>query len=276
MPEELLPEDYTEPRCLLDTSVYKNGGRTAHIPVGRIINKLDEHMGSRDYESAERHLLYWLEEARADGDDHGELTVVNELMGFYRKTNRREEAYRYAELGLSMVDGSGRDGSVVSATTYINAATVYKTFDDAERAYPLFCRAREIYEAKLAPGDKRLGGLYNNMALVLADLGKYGEARELYRRAIDVMIGTERGGIEAAISYMNMANAVEAELGLEDASDEIEECLACAEALLEAEDVRGKYYAYVCERCAPGFSYYGWFAYADELTARAESIYAGA
>ena len=34
------------------------------------------------------------------------------------------------------------------------------------------------------------------------------------------------------------------------------------------------YYAFVCEKCAPGFSYYGYFAAADELQKEAEEIYA--
>ena len=276
MARELLPEDYTEPRCPLSTSQYKKGGHITCIPVSRVIEKLDDHIARRDTDAAVRHLLYWLAEAEAGGDTHGRLTVINELMGVFRNSDRLDEAYKYAELGLCAVSDGGYDGQLVAATTYINAATVYKTFGESDRAYPLFCRAREIYEARLAPEDERLGGLYNNMALALADLCMYAEARELYRRAINIMINTERGGIEAAISYLNMANAAEAELGLEEAADEIEDCLTCAEALLDADaHRRDAYYAYVCGRCAPTFRYYGRFAYADEIEERSRSIYEG-
>ena len=276
MTEKLPPEDYAEPRCPLDVSRYSEKRRITQIPVGRVIEKYDEHIGNRDTDAAERHLLYWLAEAEEGGDTHGRLTIINELMGFYRNTDRRDPAYKYADAGLEAIEAGGYDGKIIAATTYINAATVYKTFGEAVLAYPLYCRARDIYEAKLPPDDERLGGLYNNMALALSDLEMYGEAKELFRHAIMIMTETERGGIDAAISYLNMANAAEAELGLENAADEIEECLACAEALLEAASGRrDKYYAYVCGRCSPGFRYYGYFAYADELSARSESIYAG-
>ena len=43
------------------------------IPQQRIIEKLDEYMSHRDYEGAEKHLLFWLDEARALGDERGEL-----------------------------------------------------------------------------------------------------------------------------------------------------------------------------------------------------------
>ncbi len=275
MSMELLPEDYAEPRCPLCVPQYKENGRAVtRIPVSRVIDKYDEYIAHRDTDGAERHLKYWLAEAEAGGDTHGRLTVINEFMGLYRNTERRDEAYKYADLGLESVHDDGR---LITATTYINAATVYKTFGEPERAYPLFVRAREIYESSLDPADERLGGLYNNMALALSDLGRYGEAYEMYEKAINIMIDTERGGIEAAISYLNMANAREAELGLPAAKDKIDEDLCCAEALLEAAaDRRDAYYAYVCARCAPGFRRYGMAEYADKIDARSKSIYEGA
>ncbi len=275
MAMELLPEDYAEPRCPLCVPQYKENGRNVvRIPVGRVIEKYDEYIGMRDSDAAERHLLYWLAEAEAGGDSHGRLTVINELMGFYRNTERRDEAYKYAALGLEAVHDDKR---LITATTYINAATVYKSFGEASRAYPLFVRAREIYEELLEPDDERLAGLYNNMALALSDLGRYSECYELYRRAIEIMIGKERGTIDAAISYLNMANAREAEKGADSAAGDIDDDLACAEALLEdAADRRDKYYAYVCARCAPTFRRYGMEDYAKTLEARSQDIYEGA
>ena len=35
---------------------------------------------------------------------------------------------------------------------------------------------------------------------------------------------------------------------------------------------RDEYYAFVCEKCAPGFSYYGWFVEAQELEKEAKQI----
>ena len=272
----ILPEDYIEPRCPLCTSQYKENEHVIRIPVDRVIERYDSLIGRRDTEAAERHLLYWLAEAEAGGDTHGRLTVINELMGLYRNTERRDPAYKYAESGLAAIKDGGYDGRLISATTYINAATVYKTFGESDRAYPLYCRAREIYEQQLTPGDSRLGGLYNNMALALTDLSMFDEACDLYRRAIEIMKKIEKGGIEAAISYLNMANAYEAKLGLIDAEETISRCLSFAEELLDADaHRRDAYYAYVCGRCEPTFRYYGYFAYADELAERSRSIYEG-
>ena len=64
-----------------------------------------------------------------------------------------------------------------------------------------------------------------------------------------------------AITYLNMASACEAELGLLDADEKIQSYMDMAESLLEGYTDRGGYYAFVCEKCASVFGYYGRFVY---------------
>ena len=54
---------------------------------------------------------------------------------------------------------------------------------------------------------------------------------------------------------------------------QIGELLDRAEELIFSPDIpRDGYYAYVCDRCAASFSYYGYFAAAQKLEKRAEEI----
>lgn len=246
------------------------------ISIDRILSKLDEYLHKNDYLSAERHLVYWLGEAGGAGDYRTELLVRNELMGLYRKLGREAEAISCAEAALSLVETRNLGEQVGSATTYLNAATVYKAFGRAADGLPLFEHAKEIYERELESSDGRLGGLYNNMGLALVDVGRFREAEESYRRAIAVMEQTEEGLLEVAITYLNMASAAEAEHGLEASAEVVEELLEKAKALLENHQKRDGYYAFVCEKCASVFGYYGHFFYADELKKRAGRIYEGA
>jgi tetratricopeptide (TPR) repeat protein len=246
-----------------------------HIPPERILSKLDEYLHRNDYASAVRHLLYWLGEAEQSGDGGTELTVRNELMGLYRKLGRGEEALACVEAALDKINKMNIGDQVGSATTYLNSATVYKAFGRAEDAIPLFEHARSIYEKNLAPDDGRLGGLYNNMALALVDLGRFEEAKELYAKAISVMEKQDGGELEVAITYLNLATAAEAELGLENADEPIQKYLELAESLLEGFERRDGYYAFVCEKCASVFGYYGWFVYENELKERSKRIYEG-
>ena len=142
----------------------------------------------------------------------------------------------------------------------------------AEKSILLFETAKDIYEKSLKPDDERLGGLYNNMALTLVDLKRFSEAKILNEKAIKVM---KNKPLEVAITYLNMANAVEMEQGILEAHNEIQMNLEKAKALLEEYENRDGYYAFVCEKCASVFGYYGFFLYENTLKERVKKIYEG-
>lgn len=243
------------------------------ISIDRILARLDEYLHKNDYSSAERHLKYWLDEAIGNNDLKTELLVRNELMGLYRKLCKRQEAIDCATMALDKIYTFHIGHQVGAATTFLNCATVYKAFGMAEKALPLFEKAKEIYEKELEMTDTRLGGLYNNMALALVDLKKFEAANELYKKAILIMQFSKNGSLEVAITYLNMANAAEAELGALEAEDKILSYLDKAEKLIDEYPNKDGYYAFVCEKCASVFGYYGRFAFANELVERARRIY---
>lgn len=257
------------------------------ISTERIISRLDEHLHKNDYASAERHLLFWLSEAKNADDGRALLLICNELMGLYRKTGRERDALESAQSALDTVNLLRIEDTVGAATAYLNAATVYKAFGKADVSIALFEKARHIYERDLDESDERLAGLYNNMALTLVDLGRFDEAEAIYQKAIRIMENSEDGAPSAAITYLNLANAAEAQFGLVDAENMITDYVLRARELLEKHEKRdGNYadyanyasyasYAFVCEKCASVFDYYGYFIYAAELKERARRIYEG-
>ena len=245
------------------------------IPVVRIREKLDEYTGRRDYEGAARHLDYWRMEAQAASDRRGEFVVLNEMMGVFRKMGDRDRALQSAESAVSMIARLGNGDTISAGTAYVNAGTVCDRFGLPEKALLHFEKAKAIYENSLPQEDDRLGGLYNNMALVLAELCRYDEAFSLYEKALSIMGKQPNGALEQAITYLNMANAAEAQKGMEAAEEDIFQYLETAEALINDPALpRNGYYAFVCEKCAPTFEYYGWFLTAGELKRTAEALYA--
>ena len=270
----LRPEDYEEPACLLCGEPYGAEPKPEPVPQQRIIQKLDAYMSRRDYAGAERHLRYWLEEARRVRDLRGQLLVCNELIGHYRKVGDRENAFAMTDEALRLLEVLDFEGSVSAGTTYVNAATACSAFGEHERALALFEKARAVYESNPGTRPHLLGGLYNNMALACQALGRYDEAFALYDKAMELM-GQVRGGVlEQAITCLNRADAVAGKLGLEDGETTINALLEQAWNLLQDERApRDGYYAFVCEKCAPTFSYYGWFAAAEELQQTAEALY---
>ena len=92
--------------------------------------------------------------------------------------------------------------------------------------------------------------------------------------ALRVMEKQEHGEPEQAITLLNMADALEAEMGPEAAAEYTDEYLDRAAELLDRESVpRNGYYAFVCEKCAPVFGHYGYFAVEAELHKRVKEIH---
>ena len=131
----------------------------AAIPVRRIIDKMNEYMSRLDYAGAERHLKYWLAEARATGDRRGELTVLNELIGHARKTDQRELARRSAEEALALLAALELEESVTAGTTCINIATAAYVFGDYQRSMEMFERAEAAYRGQADVDPGLMGGL---------------------------------------------------------------------------------------------------------------------
>ena len=271
--DELRPEDYVDPVCPFCTEAF-TGPEVKRIPLGRVLDKLDEHLSRNDYQSAERHLRYWLQEAALGGDKQGEFQLDNELMGLCRKVGKGEDALAFADRALALAAELGLEEETAGGTALVNAATVCKAFGQPERALALFEKATAVYEATLPADDPRLGGLYNNHGLALVDAGRFDEADAAYRKALAVMAGAEHGGLERAITLLNLADAAVARLGHEAAEATVAPLLDEAEALLDDPSLpRNGYYAFVCEKCASVFGYYGRFLTQRELERRAKAIY---
>lgn len=246
------------------------------IPRDRVLEKLDSLLRSNDYAGAKSLLQYWLSEAECTGDDQGILLMENELMGLCRKLGEKEQALQYAQAALDQVGKMDIADNVGAATTYLNSATVCKAFGLPEDAINLFRMAQEIYERELPSTDERLGGLYNNMGLALVDLKQFRQAEEFYQKAISVMEAVPEKEPEQAITYLNMATAAETELGLAKAQPQISELAQKAIACMEiGKDRTDGNYAFVCEKCATVFGYYGYEDYALQLQARCRRIYEG-
>ena len=272
--EFLSPEDYQEPRCPLCGDPYGAEPKVKAIPQKRIRDKLDSLMDEKDYSGVRRLLDYWLEEARLGRDQAGELMVLGEMIGFFRKTGKKEEAFLACDQALAMLELVQFRSSLQSASTLVNAATAFHAFGESRKALPLFERAKTIFEASPGAAPELLGGLYNNMALVCTALGQYDEAHALYDQAMDVMQSVPGGVLEQAITCLNSADALCAQFGMEAAEERIFALLDQAwELLKDPSAPHNGYYAFVCEKCAPSFSYYGYFAAAEELEREAERFY---
>ena len=252
------------------------------MDFSRIISKLDHYVETKDFEGAKELLAYWLEDAKNSHNERGELSLYNESMGLYRKLGEKDTAINCGENALRLVKSLDMEDTITAATTYINVATVYKAFGMAEKGIPFFDMARVIYERELKEDDGRLGGLYNNNGLALLDVGRYDDALSVYDKALSTMAGVPNGNLEAAITYLNIADVYDRmrkdPVRAKDHSEEewenkITDVVEKAEDCLNDESLpRNGYYAFVAEKCAPSFDYYGRFMTKLILAGRVDEI----
>lgn len=244
------------------------------ININALITELDYLLSKNDYISARDFLEKWVEIAENQNDNKALFSLCNECIGLYRKIGKKDNCYKYCEKALELLTILNIEGTVTGATAYTNCATAYKAFGEADKSIPFFEKAVLLYERLLSENDPKLAGLYNNFALSLVDLKNFERALTLYEKAIDVLNNNPKYNLEQAVSYLNMANAVEAQKGLENACEEIDILLDKAQRVLDEKYSKTDgNYAFVCEKCAPTFGYYGRFLYENELKKRARVIY---
>ncbi|MBO4783598.1 MAG: tetratricopeptide repeat protein [Lachnospiraceae bacterium] len=256
-------EDYEEPRCVLCMNP------KSRIPIDRVLEKYDSYIEEKAYERAESHLRYWLEEAKTGRDEAGELTMLGELMGHLRKNGKIDEAVSVAASAIARVEKYGFTDTITGATAILNAGTVYRAAGKNEESAACYERAEKVYEAELKDGDDRLGGLYNNFASALTELGEYDRAEERFKKALAIMDGTKNGKLECAITYLNLADLYEKRDGSEKAESLTDEMLTKAFELLTDESVeKNAYYEFVLDKCIPAYDHFGQFLRGAELKSR--------
>lgn len=266
--------DYKEPSCALcggEEFYYPDqNAPLGSVPVRHVTQKLDSVLARNDTAEGTRILEYWLGEARTLRDKRGELSILSEMMGLYRKTNDKEKGLKSVSEGLELVRALGLSDTVSGATIILNAATTLKAFGKAEEALPLYKEVSSVYDRELAPSDERRAGLCNNAALAYADLGLYREAEEKYLAALDVLSKNEKSDNEIAITYINLAHLYEKE----GRDEEIYPCVEKAIEYLDSPRIeRNGYHAFVCRKCAPSIGYFGYFIAQEKFEKRAKELY---
>ena len=267
--------DYQEPICPFDNSAYTGvpdaepTGET--LPVREVIERLDALYNSgREKEGGEL-LTRSREKAAALGDWRGELSMLSELMGYYRRDRQEDLALASVRDGMELVRAHHLGSTVSGATVLLNAATTLKAFGRAAESIPIFEHVSRVYTDNLDPTDYRFGGLYNNMGLSYADLDDFAHAERCFKLAMQCIARIPAPQNELAVTLCNLAE-------LYDRRDPLDErAAACMEEAWEKLNdpalAHDGYHAFTISKCAPSFDYFGFFLYAAQLRERVKEIY---
>ena len=244
------------------------------IQVSRFIARLDSCFDRNDLRAARETLAAWEQEARALQDDRGLLSVLNEAVGFYRRTQKKGRALAAMGECLALVDKLGLQNQLSGATVYINAATTMNFFGQEKESLALYEKAARCYEQNGGTETYEYAALLNNKAAALNALKRYDEAETHWRRAVEILQKEGRHDGEIAISLVMLAHLT---YDRDDtATDQVEKLLDEAwEYINSPRQPRDGNYAYILRKCAPSFEYFQRPEAAQALREVAKEIYEG-
>ena len=267
--------NYEAPACCSDSGAYtgipdvRPYEKSLNIP--EIIEKLDGLLSRGLQRQAGEFLNEKLKEAEKFGDWRSELSILSEVMGFSRRSKDEAAGLEAVNRGLSIIDDHGLSETVSGATVILNAATTLECFGQTERSLTLFAHVSRVFSENLLPGDYRLAGLYNNMALPLCAAGRFDEAEKYFKLALKVLCASGENYNEIADTLCNLAEMYDK---IDPDDCRIDRCMEKAWEYLNSPGIRhDSYHAFTLEKCIPCFDHFGYFLWAKALRERVNTIY---
>lgn len=199
------------------------------MDVRKSIAELDLLYEKRLYSEVEYFLLSKIKESKEENDRRSEITLLNELMGFYRTSSRYKELIDLCDYTISLLKEIGLEGTVAYATTALNVATAYREVGKVDESLEYYYEVLKTYKAALPEYDMRFASLYNNMSIACNEKKDYEEAFGLLGRALSIVVQNKGTETEEAITYSNMAKCLMKMNKLTEATEHVKKSLAIFE-----------------------------------------------
>ncbi len=177
------------------------------------------------YTQIEVKLRCWIEEAESEQDWQSMLTLLNELIGFYRDSCLFEKSTQVKQEILKLLDMKELQGTIGYATSLQNIANAERASGDFKESLLHYNEAKKIYEQLLAPNDYLFASLNNNMSLLYQETGDFELSCQCLQKALDITSHTDGMEIETAITHTNLAQSLLRLKNLPEASKHINEAL---------------------------------------------------
>jgi DNA-binding SARP family transcriptional activator/Tfp pilus assembly protein PilF len=163
-------DDFELQRCRMRTAI-------VHVEL----ENLDE--GLRHFQDA-------LESSRATGDRRAEAQILNNLSHLLRLKDRAEEALQYAREAGELLAGERTSNTYLM--TVFNEAEALESLGRDELAEREYRRAARL--SRVAGNERVLGEIEGRLGGLLERMGRFDEAREHLRAAVEVFtrVGHER------------------------------------------------------------------------------------
>lgn len=243
--------------------------------MDKILKKYDEYIAKGDIDNALRLLLYWKEDFEKEGNLPSLFTILNELEGFYRRQQKKDECFDILAKIIDVMEKLKIEENKSAIIPYINIATAYSAFSEFEKSYEYFLKAKDLLDKNddgCIDCKYQYASLYNNMSTTLSYLGRYDEAIDCCEKAIRLNDEIPNGKVNSAITYLNEASIIEKRDGNVNNSAINENLLKAKNILDDVNIKRDMNYLFAASKCIDSFKHFNDFDYANEIINRIKEI----
>lgn len=247
----------------------------AEKKVEKIFAEADKYFAAHDLAGAALYMENQVMKLRGEGEFGNELTILNELIGLYRKMLKSDDAVRCIDRAEDIIAELGLENTLPAATTYLNYATACRAYRWFEESKRYFAKTWSVYEKTLEPKDYRLASFFNNYALLMLDMGDYDQGEAYLYKSLENLEGTPKSSGEIATTHMTLAHMYKAldpenSIDNERSLEQIDEVMRILENWTEGES---SYYAFVCDSCGRALKSLGKTEQGEKLCGIAQKYY---
>ncbi|MFI3201863.1 MAG: DUF4125 family protein [Eubacteriales bacterium] len=197
--------------------------------ITTILQELDELFATHQIEQVEDFVVGKIKEAESINEVGVQITLWNELMGFYRDTSQFDKSIEVAKKAMLLIEQENLMGSISHATTVQNVANALRAAGQLEASQTYYDAAFAVYKDQLPENDMRYASLYNNLSLLFQEMGEFDKSCDCLEQALGIVTQHEEAVIEVATTHTNLAMSLMKCRKLEEAIGHLEEAFTIFE-----------------------------------------------
>ncbi len=175
------------------------------MDLNQILSQYDSMFGKNSLLEIEEYLVDVITEAKEKSERGILVTLLNEIIGFYRDTTQKEKALHYCEQLQQILKEMQLEGRIDYATSLLNVANAYRQFGLFKESLDLYRIVETTYKGQVSQNDFMYASLYNNWSLLYQEMGDFEAARDMLKKALVIADSYEEAVIPQATTRTNLA-----------------------------------------------------------------------